>query len=112
MWSPAPSISAAGSEARCDPQNPHSLTPILTDGVNLDVPSSVRWQTILSPILLYPLPSSRRYTIYKPADQATVFTEVLSLTTQSVREKRKGTKEMGTKERSGRIKRLGAPTNL
>ncbi len=42
MWSPAPSASPADSGARCDPQNPHSLFPILTDGVDLDVPSSAR----------------------------------------------------------------------
>ncbi len=42
MWSPAPSASAADSGARCDLQNPHSLIPILTNGVDLDVPSSAR----------------------------------------------------------------------
>jgi len=42
MWSPAPSASAADSGARCDLQKPHSLIPILTDGVDLDVPSSAR----------------------------------------------------------------------
>ena len=42
MWSPAPSASAAGSEARCDPQNPYSPIPTLTDGVNLDVPTLAR----------------------------------------------------------------------
>jgi len=38
MWSPAPSVSMAGSEARCYPQNPHSLIPILTDAVKLRCP--------------------------------------------------------------------------
>jgi len=34
MWSPAPFAGAADSGARCDPQNSHSLVPILTDGVD------------------------------------------------------------------------------
>ncbi len=86
----------------------YKLIPILTDGVDLDIPSSARQQTILSSILLYLLiTASRRYTIYKPADQAAVLTKVLSLTIRPVGGKRKG-----TKERSGRMKRLGALTDL
>lgn len=103
VWSLAPSTSAAGSEARCDPRNPYSLIPILTDGGDLDV---------LSSILLYPLiPSFRRFMIYKPADQATVLTKTSSIITHLVRGKRRWTKQMGTTEMSGRVG-LGARPNL
>jgi len=72
---------------------------------------------ISSPILLLFLLSSCQYTIYNRSNQAMMSMIVLSLTTQSMREKRKrikelGTKELGTKERNGRMKRLGASTNL
>lgn len=45
---------------------------MLTDGVGLDVPSSVRNQSKPSSIQSQIPPSSRRYTVSKPANQATV----------------------------------------
>jgi len=50
--------------------------------------------------------------ISKPANQETVPTKVLSLITHPLRETRKGIKEMGTKKKSGRTKRLSALRDL
>lgn len=49
---------------------------------------------------------------YKSANQAAVPTKIAGLITHPVREKRRGAKEMGTKEMSERMNRRGASTNL